>query len=334
MIDIEALLAPTAEEPPCGPDLEYDAAFFALDQAARGKPEQQFGETVIPAEEPDWPEVCNAAIPLFSRSKDLRIALLLARGWVHTMGFAGLLPGLQLIRQLIDRYWEGVHPRLDPDEGNDPTMRMNALAPLTDIEAMIHDLRGAFLVDSRQHGTVTVRDAEIALGKLPPREGAEAVSPGQIQTVIAAVAAEDPSILGRIEETIAATKALSVLLSDKVGADRAPDFKPLLATLSAVEQVCPVAQAAGIRGEAAVEAVTAAGEARPISGDVRSRQDALLMIDKIVSYFEHNEPTNPAPLLLKRAKRLMNMNFVDIIKDMVPESVHQIELIAGLSREE
>lgn len=334
MIDIEALLAPTAEEPPCGPDLEYDAAFFALDQAARGKPEQQFGETVIPAEEPDWPEVCNAAIPLFSRSKDLRVALLLARGWVHTMGFPGLLPGLLLIRQLLDRYWDGVHPRLDPDEGNDPTMRMNALAPLTDIEAVIHDLRGAFVVDSRQHGTVTVRDAEIALGKLPPREGAEAISQGQIQTVIAAVAAEDPSIIGRIGETIAAARSLSVLLSDKVGADRAPDFKPLLATLSAVEQVCPAAQAAGIKGEAAIEAVTAAGEARPISGDIRSRQDALLMIDKIVSYFEHNEPTNPAPLLLKRAKRLMNMNFVDIIKDMVPESVHQIEMIAGMSREE
>ena len=333
MIDIEALLAPTVEEPPCGPDLEYDAAFLALDQSARGKPEQQFGETVIAAEEPVWADVCSAASQLLGRSKDLRVAILLARGWVHGRGFAGLLPGLRLIHQMLERYWDGVHPRLDPDEDNDPTMRMNALAPLTDTEAMIHDLRGALLVDSRQHGSVAVREAEIALGKMPAREGAEPVSQGRIQTIIGAVAAEDPGLVTGIEETLAVAKALSALLAEKVGSDRAPDFKPLLATLSAVQQVCPVAQAAEPAGETA-ESGAAGGPAKAISGDIRTRQDALLMIDKIVSYFERNEPTNPAPLLLRRAKRLMNMSFVDIIKDMVPESMHQIETIAGPGREE
>lgn len=338
MVDIESLLAPTSDEPPCGLDLEYDGAFLSLEQSARGKPEQQFGETVIAAEEPVWGDVCIAATALLGRSKDLRVAILLARGWVHVQGFAGLLPGLRLIQQLLERYWEGVHPRLDPDEDNDPTMRMNALAPLTDVEAMIHDLRGASLVDSRQHGSVLVRDAEIALGKLPAREGSEPVSLGQIQTVIGAVAAEDPDLVSRIGETLAAAKALSVFLADKVGSDRSPDFKPLLATLHAVQQVCPVVLAVGeAESETAgtgTGAGSVAGETRPISGDIRSRQDALLMIDKVVAYFERNEPTSPAPLLLKRAKRLINMSFVDIIRDMVPESMHQIETIAGLGREE
>lgn len=333
MIDIESLLAPTGEEPPCGPDLEYDAAFLALDQSARGKPEQQFGDTVIPAEEPVWGEVCGAAVEVLGRSKDLRAAVLLARAWVHTEGFAGLLPGLRLIHQLLERYWEGIHPRLDPDEDDDPTMRMNALAPLVDPEAMVRDLRSAFLVDSRQHGTVMVRDAEIALGKLPQRDEGEPVSQGKIETILSAVAAEDPGIGGRIEETFVAAKALSALLADKVGPDRAPDFKPLLATLYAVQQVCPSMEEAGPAGEVTAGGAVG-GEARPISGDIRTRQDALVMIDKIVAYFERNEPTNPAPLLLKRAKRLMNMSFVDIIKDMVPDSMSQIETIAGLGREE
>ena len=100
MIDIESLLEPTGEEPPCGPDLEYDAAFLALDQSARGKSEQQFGDTVIPAEEPVWGEVCGAAVEVLGRSKDLRVAVLLARAWVHTEGFAGLLPGLRLIHRV------------------------------------------------------------------------------------------------------------------------------------------------------------------------------------------------------------------------------------------
>jgi type VI secretion system protein ImpA len=54
VIDVESLLQQTAEQPPCGPDLEYDAAFRELEQAARRKPEQQFGDTVVAAEEPAW----------------------------------------------------------------------------------------------------------------------------------------------------------------------------------------------------------------------------------------------------------------------------------------
>jgi type VI secretion system protein ImpA len=333
VIDIESLLTPTTEEPPCGPDLEYDAAFLALDQSARGKPEQQFGETVIPAEEPVWGDVRTAATELLGRSKDLRAAILLVRAWVHNDGYAGLLPGLRLIQQLLDRYWDEIYPRLDPDENNDPTMRMNALAPLADVEGVVRDLRGAFLVDSRQHGSVLVRDAEIALGKLPQREGAEPVSQSKIEAILAAVVAEDPEIGGRIDETFQAAKALSAYIAERVGAERAPDFKPLLATLYAVQQICPRAQLAPAEIEGG-EAGAVAGEARPISGDIRTRQDALAMIDKMVAYFERNEPTNPAPLLLKRAKRLMNMSFVDIIKDMVPDSMGQIETIAGLGREE
>jgi type VI secretion system protein ImpA len=57
LIDVDALLAPVSEDAPCGPDLEYDAEFLALEDAARGKAEQQFGDTIIPAEDPDWRKV-------------------------------------------------------------------------------------------------------------------------------------------------------------------------------------------------------------------------------------------------------------------------------------
>lgn len=50
---VEALQAPISEASPCGDDLEYDPAFTALAAAAQGKPEQQFGDTVIPAVEPE-----------------------------------------------------------------------------------------------------------------------------------------------------------------------------------------------------------------------------------------------------------------------------------------
>ena len=59
MLNLEALLSETGESPPCGPNLEHDLAFFELEEAARGKPEQSVGDTVKPGEDPDWAKVTD-----------------------------------------------------------------------------------------------------------------------------------------------------------------------------------------------------------------------------------------------------------------------------------
>lgn len=341
MLDLEQLLAETSAEPPCGPDLEYDGEFMELDQAARGKPEQQFGETVIAGEEPDWGEVSNRAQALFRRTKDLRVAVLLARALVRTRHFPGLADGLELIRQLLERHWDGVHPRLDPDDHDDPTMRLNALAPLADAEGLLRDLRAAWFVRSRSHGQVSVREVEVALGKLNPRDGEAVRSVAEIEGIAGAVNVEEPAQIQAVDAAAQAIKALYGLLCERVGSDRATDLRPLAGVVASLAQVVKgvAADAApAVAGEAAAalpgDAPAAASAGRPISGDIRSRADAIMMIDRVCEFLERTEPASPAPLLLQRAKRLMSMNFIDIIRDMAPDGVAQIENIAGLHRNE
>src|SRR5580698_4323912 len=123
--NIEALLAPVSADDPCGADLEYgDPAFTAFDRATQGKPEQQIGSTIIPAEEPDWKAVGRQAIDLLARTKDLRVAVQLTKALLHTDGLRGLADGLTVLQRFVESYWEGLHPRLDPSDGNDPTMRV------------------------------------------------------------------------------------------------------------------------------------------------------------------------------------------------------------------
>ena len=53
---------PISADAPAGVNIEYDSRFLELQSAAEGKPEQQYGDTIIPAEEPDWAMVeklCN-----------------------------------------------------------------------------------------------------------------------------------------------------------------------------------------------------------------------------------------------------------------------------------
>ena len=53
--DTDDLLREVSGEDPCGEDLSYDSLFVKLEQAAQPWPEQLFGDSLIPAEGPDWP---------------------------------------------------------------------------------------------------------------------------------------------------------------------------------------------------------------------------------------------------------------------------------------
>jgi type VI secretion system protein ImpA len=68
LLDVDKLLQPITEAEPAGPNLEYDAAFTALEKAAAGKPEQQMGGTIVPAEPPDWNAVFEQSLTLLART--------------------------------------------------------------------------------------------------------------------------------------------------------------------------------------------------------------------------------------------------------------------------
>ena len=336
MVDPEVLLAPAGELPPCGPNLEHDLAFFELEEAARGKPEQRLGEVVKPAEDPKWPAVAEMSQALLRRSKDLRIAALMTRALTRTEGIPGLALGLKVTQSLLEQYWDAVYPRLEVDHGNDPTERLNALAPLNDPEAVIGDLRNAYLVDSREHGQLQGREVEIALGRLAPvGAGGNGLAKtlGQIHAQLAAAFAADRAIPTSLRQSRDAVQAIQTFVNDHTGTDYAIDLKPLRQCLENLLETCDAAvnpegsttTAAGEAGQS--QASSGAG---PVAhGEIRTREDALRLLDLVCAYMKQHEPSNPAPLFIRRAQRLMCKDFVEIVKDLIPDSLSNIERLAG-----
>src|SRR5690606_12533053 len=152
----------TALDPrlPCGEDLEYDAEFLQLQQAAIERSEQQFGSTIIPAEPPDWREVERLARALLERTRDVRIMEYLTQAWTEVRGLRGYADGVTLVADTLERYWDAVHPRLDLDDGDhDPMPRINALASLGDHAGGARSARSSRLVNG-VHGQLSLRDAE------------------------------------------------------------------------------------------------------------------------------------------------------------------------------
>ena len=88
VIDVDKLLQEISAETPCGADLGYDPTFQELIRAAQGRPERRMGDSIAPAEEPDWGQVRKLALSLLARSKDLRVALYLTRALLDTHGYA------------------------------------------------------------------------------------------------------------------------------------------------------------------------------------------------------------------------------------------------------
>jgi len=333
-IDANRMLEPVAADRPCGVDLEYDADFLRMVQASTAKPERQMGSEVLPAEEPNWRDVKQLATRLLARSKDLRVAIPLCRALLHADGFVGFGSGLQIVRGMLEQFWPGLFPLLDADDDNDPTMRVNTLLGLADPAGMLKSLREAPLVNGKVAGSFGLRDIDAAAGRAP----AAANAPGQ--DLIRAAFQEAP--LAELEATFTALRqaqqelrGIEAVLNDKLGG-RGPDLRPLAAVLDG--QARALEQQLGARGGGIAAGATPAGNhsgtpgnmnQNGIQGGIQSREDVQHCIDLICDFYARNEPSSPVPLLLQRARRLVNKNFIDVVRDLLPDGLNQVQLIRG-----
>jgi type VI secretion system protein ImpA len=339
-IDVERLLAPASENPPCGQDLEYDRAFVELERVAAGKPERQMGNEVTAAEDPDWKALSHQAQALLERTKDVRVAAHLTKAQLRLGGLTAFADGVRLVRGLLERYWDGVHPQLDPDDG-DPTARVNALLGLGD-PPTVAALRLAPLVDHRVVGRFNLRDVLSATGEYQLVEGQ---TPPDIATIEAAFDAVEVPALTAVFNAINGARddlsAIESLVAGKVGSSRAVSMSKLSGLLdqahrhvaSRLERRTPDVEEPmvgnGTPAEGAGAEDGAATRRGGAPGQIRSREDVVRMLDLIMGYYQRAEPSSPVPLLLNRAKKLATMSFVDIVKDMVPGAMSQIQVIGG-----
>ena len=322
-------LQPAADGPACGPNLEYDQEYLALEEAGRGRPEQQYGETVIPEQEPDWIEVVKRATALLDRTRDLRVVQLLTRGLTRTQGLPGLRDGLVLTRNLLDTFWEPLHPQLDFEGEPDPVLRANALSTFADPQGLLRDVRYAVCLRSPL-GAFTVRDVEKILA--PNGAGEGPVTVEQLRAVMRDAIVADGATLTEASEAIAALDGIRSIVANHLEPEAAPDLTPLRKTVAIVGDLAGTIRSELTSDAAAAPAGSAEGGPTAIAaavGEIRSREDAIRALERVCDFLARSEPTNPAPLFIRRAQRLMTMPFLDIIRELAPDAAGQVENMTG-----
>jgi type VI secretion system protein ImpA len=328
VLDLGKLLAPVTADAPAGLNLEYDPAFAAVERAAAGKPEQVIGGAVTPEEPPEWNSVFTGSLELLGRTKDLRVAVLLARALLYRNGVSAFAEALSLLKGLVEQHWAVVHPQLDPDDDNDPTMRVTALSALATSGLMLA-LRQSPLIDSRALGPVSFADMFPAAGSPDSARIAgvfESVELPVLEDVTTALATASADL-----------HAIDAVFEAQTG-NRGPDFgvlldyfnKAHLALRQRLEARKPqeVAQVGG--GEAsAASGAPAPPPPRGLSGDILTREDVVKALDKICEYYARHEPASPVPVMAQRCKKLVTMSFFEILNELAPDGVKQAQMVMG-----
>jgi type VI secretion system protein ImpA len=333
-IDLERLLSVFSKQAPAGPDLEYDPLFGEMERSATTKEEQQFGDTIIPAQEPDWRELKKISLQVLEQSKDLRAAVYLTRALIHTDGFAGLADGVSLIKGFLEQYWETLHPLLDPDDNNDPTIRINTLINLCDPIDYLAAINRIPLVTSAVAGKFCYRDILVANASLEATDSdPKELSIELIEAAFRDSQSEDSAkILTQVTLSIECLSAIETRLNELVGIEQSPDLNALSQLLEQIRQalakyshVDSNTEQFNTSGNDALRTPKAPPEAT--SGSINNRDDVLRMLDRINHYYKRQEPSSPVPLLLERAKRLVNRDFHEIVQDLAPGGLSHFDFL-------
>ncbi|WP_244850998.1 type VI secretion system protein TssA [Caballeronia sp. SL2Y3] len=319
-------LAPLTDAAPCGPDLEYDPQFREFEEAIEGRPEAEYGATLVAAVPPDWTVVDSLGTALMERTRDLRVIVPLVRARLARQGVEGLSDGLALTVALLEQQWQHVHPQLDAGDADDPTARVNALAACVDPAGLLAELADTPL--SGQGQPVTLREWAYASGDAHAPDGRAVRTASEIEAAIAATPETSLRAKAAFDAAAAHVEAIEALLSARVDAARTLDLAPLKTLLERARAL--FAGCLGNRADAPVpgEGVSMAAGA----GDViNSRADVAATLTRLCEYYARQEPASPVPLLLGRAITLIDKSFVDLMKDLAPEGLAQLIQVVGVS---
>jgi type VI secretion system protein ImpA len=345
-LSAEQLSQPISDDLPCGEDLEYDPVFQEMEVMMQTTAEQEFGDTIIPGTGPDWKGVAEQVDDLNKRTRDLRVLTYGALADLSLKGPKAFSDSLNSLNASLEKFWASIYPQLDADDDDDATMRLNCLQILNDYEMVSFGLERAPLIQVKGLGAFSLRDIELAEGKKTPVGDEKAQDIGLIQGAFGNADVETLTTLGEgVKGSIAQLKRTGDLWNKLAKNAPAINFDEILRVLEEIRQAmnkyAPAAVVAAEEvpadsnddpGQGQGSAVPVSGanmSGASMSGAINSRTDVINMIDKICEYYSTHEPSSPIPLLLRRAQRLVPKSFVEILEDIAPDGIAQLQIVSG-----
>ncbi len=348
-------------------DPRFHAIERLLETAAKTNrvlPDGTLNPSALPT---DWPSIENDGLELAKTGRDLRMLNVLIRAGFAADSFEGLSAGLKMLDTTLETYWENLNPQLrdrdTPQARVQP--RQNAIKQLeNDDNGLLGDLKYSIALSPRGIGPLTGEDlAAATLGVFEAQakyagateaELAEIASNhearvGRVKAGTRALAAEEPdraealvAALIQAQETLG---SICTRFNTSAGYEKDPGLnlgelgeflRQVQTTLelamsdmsdAATESDEPAPQPQAAQ-QAAAHAIVPASTAT--HGAVNSRADVERCLDGIIAFYERTEPSSPIPHLARRLRRMVPMDFLDLMEEVAPSGLKEFRNVAGV----
>jgi type VI secretion system protein ImpA len=341
---LSSFLEPVSSQRPAGDNLyDNDPDYQDLELSIRSVDSDPAGTASVSR----WKTVRDSILQLMRRTRDIRLNVYLVRALLHTDGYPGLVSGLSLLDDTLKQFWDTLYPELDVV--NDPTERINILQRLCDYNQVLYSLVRLPLVELKGVGSFALRDLQLALNRIPLPTGYTRPDVGLIES---AFKSKEPeywvNLISLINQGIERLRSIEQSCATRLNGSR-PSLDSLDSMLKEGDYcIRKFMESSGMYAvaddstnvefnenstldEAPVSTQTGGiPVARPVAATViNTRHDVQRSLDTLCAYYQEYEPSSPVPLLLKRAGQLVDMDFMDIIRNLAPAGLSEVEKIRG-----
>lgn len=318
MADLDELMQPVSAESAVGPDLAYDpkrqeieAAFEAARLADRGE-----------GEAPDWPAIIRAIKDQGKLTKDVTLAVYLARAGARAQQLSEVALGCAFLAGMVEKWWAEIYPSLQ-EYGFQG--RKGACELLVAFGDFLGPLRRVVLVAHPRLGQFTAEQIEAFAS-----QGDAAENIGMFRAAVAEIdQAEIAASLKTLEDIRGAIARVDAVLTANAGEDTATNFAPTYEVLDSIHKALVSVTGVGtpMPAAGATSPDGAPAQATLPTGSVELRPDVVRAMESIIDYYSRHEPGSPIPLVLERAKAWVNMDFLSILNDINPSGAEDAKKV-------
>jgi len=315
-------------------EFESTPEFQALIVAATGKPERSMGDSVIPAEPPQWTEVRLLARELLSvTDNQLSLHVYLIQAEANVTGFSGFQDALLAALELMQTRWEDMYPAPDLEDPDDMYYaRVNLVNELSEQPVFLDSIYRLPLVSVRGIGEFSARDMDISAGVVSGSE--EDRVRCQDGLIRGAFAESDKEELQRMADSLNTLpeicRSIETTFNEKTGQPGVLSLDKLILRIEAcrasynefvkehLEEDASSVKTAEDSGTAQDEVGTIQASELVRSSSLSSRAMVMESFDAILRYYELHEPSSPIRELTYRTREFVNKPFFELIQALAP----------------
>jgi type VI secretion system protein ImpA len=346
ILNLDEFRTPVSDEMPSGESLRYEGTYDKIQEARRADDGMDQGVWQHETKASDWDAVIDiGTAALTNKTKDLQIAAWMTEALIIRDGFPGLRDGLSLVCELLNDFWDSLHPEIEDEDleyrgsslewMNQTTALLIKRIPVTQSNlgsdySLLH-WEEAQAVDNLGRQSEEAMEAAVADGKITGK---------QFNDAVAATPKDFYVNLGEdVQTCVEAYEQLEQVADERFG-DQAPSLRQIKASI----QACQVFVNAILKKKRETdpdfdepEAETAEGEEPPgkgearvnasrVTGPIRTREEAFRRLSEVAHYLQQVEPHSPVSYLVQRAVSWGNMSLTDLLKELIRNEDQRYEI--------